>query len=160
MPLPRRLGSAVSPSGMNLAILSSTGVDLYSVISRIFLKTILLRPMDRALTVRFMLEGTIVAGGSDGNITIATVSIDSNPRLIRFPDTGPRKRCLHPLEPLLIDVQYYRNSLSSRCELFIIHVNIERSNLFRHMPTLMEGSPLLSVRGISRTVLSRTALFL
>lgn len=89
---------------MNLAILSSEGVDLYSIISRNFLKTTLLRLMERAVTIQFMSEGTIIAGGDDGYITIATVGGDGNPRIITFPGAGPRKRCLHPLEPLLIDI--------------------------------------------------------
>ncbi|KAF9455524.1 hypothetical protein BDZ94DRAFT_1316144, partial [Collybia nuda] len=83
------MGSAISPSGLNLAILSQEGINWYSITALSLLKTTALERINNLVTMHFMSENTIFSGSNRKYVIMDTIDNDNNPRIIDFQDIGP-----------------------------------------------------------------------
>lgn len=55
-----------------------------------------LQPVDRAASISFVDENTIVAGSTEGYFTVLSVREETNPEIVEISENGPRKHP-HPL---------------------------------------------------------------
>lgn len=67
------LGSAVSPSGAHLVVLTGRELEVYSVSTRQFLERRTIESSTRAVQVKFLNENLVMAGSTRGYVVILTI---------------------------------------------------------------------------------------